>query len=132
MRIKNIKNFKNFIALDVSSISDREWESLFAACIKFDALKGFVQDLIRKQIKIDPWFSKSIEYLLFNEGIDYDISKDIGDLDPIDLEDVEAAKVFNYELEVSDLGFKLSITEEVETDGDEKIWVPKEVKLEII
>lgn len=132
MDLKNIKNLKTFVALDVSSISDREWESLFESAIKFTSLKGFVQDLIRKQIKIDPWFSKSIEYLLFNEGIDYSISKEIEDLDPLDREDVEDIGLFNYELEVPDIGFKLLVTEKMELDGDEKVWIPKEVKLEII
>ena len=51
MKTLNIKNFKSMIAIDVESISDREWQSLFAACVKFDALKGLVTDLIDKKNK---------------------------------------------------------------------------------
>ena len=132
MEIKNIKNFKNMVAINVESISDREWQSLFKAAITFPALKGFVQDLIRKQIKDDPWFCKSIEYLLSNEDIDYSLSREIEDLDPIDREEVEASKEFSYELEILDLDIKLCVKEKMEIDGDEKVWVPKEVKLEIL
>lgn len=132
MEIKNIKNFKSMVALDVESISDREWESMFEAAVKFTALKGMVTDLIQKAISIDPWFCKTMETLLFNEDLDYSISKEIEDLDPIDLEEVESIGEFEYELEVPDLDIKLCVKEKMEIDGDEKVWVPKEVKLEIL
>ena len=132
MKVRNIKNFDSMVALDVSSISDREWQSLLRSAISFPALKGLVTDLVRKQIKADPWFCKSLENLLFNEDIDYTLSNEIDDLDPIDLEDVESMGEFEYEIEVPDIDFKLIVKEKMELDGDEKIWVPKEVKLEII
>lgn len=132
MKTLNIKNFTTMVALDVNSITDREWQSLFAACVKFDALKGLVTDLIDKKIKIDPLFCNDIKYLLFSEDIDYTISKEIEDLDPIDLEDVESTGEFSYELEISDLDIKLFVKEVLEIDDDEKVWIPKEVKLEIL
>ena len=132
MKIKNIKNFGTMVALDVESITDREWQSLLSAAVKLDALKGLVTDLIRKEVAIDPWFCKSLENLLFNEGIDYSLSREIDDLDPLDREDAESAGEFSYELEIWDLDIKLCVKEEVELDGTEKVWVPKEVKLEII
>lgn len=131
MKIKNIKNYKNMVAIDVETIGDEEWTAIFKAAKATKCLLPFALDLLEKNISLDVGFVIDLPSILYNADVDFiDHCYDFEDLDPIEKEDIKRLGERSYSLEVEDLGFEVIVNEYY--DLEDETFLPKDAKIEII